>query len=132
MSVPWGVIGAQIAYRKSWFEEVGYGKFPETWEQYHDAGRKLKAKGRPIGQTLGHTFGDSPTFSSRSIGLLDSSGRAFVFSWFMPPKLTLVRTVGKKARAFARAIELTESNRQRNQANALQVFECSEMKLDAL
>ncbi len=63
MSVPWGVIGAQIAYRKSWFEEIGYSKFPETWEQYRDAGKKLKAKGRPIGQTLGHTFGDSPTFS---------------------------------------------------------------------
>src|SRR5687767_15366935 len=63
ISVPWSVIGAQIAYRKSWFEEVGYSKFPETWEQYRDAGKKLKAKGRPIGQTLGHTFGDSPTFS---------------------------------------------------------------------
>jgi multiple sugar transport system substrate-binding protein len=63
LSVPWGIIGAQIAYRKSWFEEVGYKSFPETWEQYRDAGKKLKAKGRPIGQTLGHTFGDSPTFS---------------------------------------------------------------------
>ena len=63
ISVPWSVIGAQIAYRKSWFEEVGYSKFPETWDQYRDAGKKLKAKGRPIGQTLGHTFGDSPTFS---------------------------------------------------------------------
>ena len=63
ISVPWSVIGAQIAYRKSWFEEVGFSKFPETWEQYRDAGKKLKAKGRPIGQTLGHTFGDSPTFS---------------------------------------------------------------------
>jgi multiple sugar transport system substrate-binding protein len=63
MSVPWAIIGGMIAYRKSWFEEVGYSGFPETWEQYHDAGRKLKAKGRPIGQTLGHTFGDAPTFS---------------------------------------------------------------------
>src|SRR2546421_2615424 len=63
ISVPWSIIGAQIAYRKSWFEEVGFSKFPETWEQYRDAGKKLKAKGRPIGQTLGHTFGDSPTFS---------------------------------------------------------------------
>jgi len=63
VSVPWAVIGAMIAYRKSWFEEIGYSKFPETWEQYHDAGRKLKAKGRPLGQTLGHTFGDAPTFS---------------------------------------------------------------------
>jgi multiple sugar transport system substrate-binding protein len=63
LSVPWCVIGAQLAYRKSWFAEVGYNKFPETWEQYRDAGKKLKAKGRPIGQTLGHTFGDSPTFT---------------------------------------------------------------------
>jgi multiple sugar transport system substrate-binding protein len=63
VSVPWAVIGAMIAYRKSWFEEVGFSKFPETWEQYHDAGKKLKAKGRPLGQTLGHTFGDAPTFS---------------------------------------------------------------------
>jgi multiple sugar transport system substrate-binding protein len=63
LSVPWAVIGAMIAYRKSWFEEVGFAKFPETWQEYHDAGKKLKAKGRPIGQTLGHTFGDAPTFS---------------------------------------------------------------------
>jgi multiple sugar transport system substrate-binding protein len=63
LSVPWAVIGAEIAYRKSWFDEIGYSKFPETWEQYHDAGKKLKAKGRPLGQTLGHTFGDAPTFS---------------------------------------------------------------------
>jgi multiple sugar transport system substrate-binding protein len=63
LSVPWAVIGAMIAYRKSWFDEIGYSKFPETWQQYHDAGKKLKAKGRPLGQTLGHTFGDAPTFS---------------------------------------------------------------------
>jgi len=63
VSVPWAVIGAMIAYRKSWLEEVGFSKFPETWEQYHDAGKKLKAKGRPLGQTLGHTFGDAPTFT---------------------------------------------------------------------
>jgi len=63
LSVPWAVIGAEIAYRKSWFEEIGFSNFPETWEQYHDAGKKLKAKGRPLGQTLGHTFGDAPTFS---------------------------------------------------------------------
>jgi multiple sugar transport system substrate-binding protein len=63
LSVPWAVIGAEIAYRKSWFDEIGYSKFPETWQEYHDAGKKLKAKGRPLGQTLGHTFGDAPTFS---------------------------------------------------------------------
>ena len=63
IAVPWSIVGLQIAYRKSWFAEVGYTKFPETWEQYHDAGKKLKAKGHPIGQTLGHTFGDAPAFA---------------------------------------------------------------------
>ncbi len=37
--------------------------FPETWEKYREVGKKLKAKGRPLGQTLGHTFGDAPTFT---------------------------------------------------------------------
>ena len=63
MGMPWAVIGGMIAYRKSWFDEIGVTKFPETWEQYREAGKKLKAKGRPIGQTLGHTFGDAPGFS---------------------------------------------------------------------
>ena len=44
-------------------EEAGYSKFPETWEEYRAAGKKLKAAGHPIGQTLGHTFGDAPTFT---------------------------------------------------------------------
>ncbi len=63
IGVPWCVLGAMIVYRKSWFEEVGLSKFPETWEQYREAGKKLKAKAHPIGQTLGHTFGDAPTFT---------------------------------------------------------------------
>src|SRR6516165_675596 len=64
IGVPWCIGGGLVAYRKSWFEELGYGegKFPETWGALHDAGKKLKAKGRPIGQTLGHTFGDAPGF----------------------------------------------------------------------
>ena len=65
IAVPWCILGAQLAYRKSWFEEIGYtgGKFPDNWEEYREAGKKLKAKGRPMGQTLGHTFGDAPTFN---------------------------------------------------------------------
>jgi multiple sugar transport system substrate-binding protein len=63
LSMPWTIVGAMIAYRKSWFEEVGSPEFPDTWEKYHEVGKKLKAKGRPIGQTLGHTFGDAPTFA---------------------------------------------------------------------
>ena len=63
MGMPWAVIGGMIAYRKSWFDEIGVTTFPDTWEKYRDAGKKLKAKGRPLGQTLGHTFGDAPGFS---------------------------------------------------------------------
>jgi len=52
-----------IAYRKSWFDEIGVKEFPKTWAAYHEAGKKLKAMKRPIGQTLGNTFGDAPTFT---------------------------------------------------------------------
>jgi multiple sugar transport system substrate-binding protein len=65
IGLPWCIVGLQIAYRKSWFAAAGYadGKFPETWEQYREVGKKLKAKGQPLGQTLGHTFGDAPSFA---------------------------------------------------------------------
>jgi multiple sugar transport system substrate-binding protein len=60
IGVPWAVGGGLIAWRKSWLEDVGYSSFPDTWDTYRDAGKKLKAKGRPYGQTAGHTFGDAP------------------------------------------------------------------------
>src|SRR5262247_3228837 len=62
-AMPWSTVPALIAYRKSWFEEVGAKTFPTSWEQYREVGKKLKAAKRPIGQTLGHTFGDAPTFT---------------------------------------------------------------------
>src|SRR3989441_6793977 len=61
-AVPHAIVGGQIAYRKSLFEEVGAKEFPKTWQQYREVGKKLKAKGYPIGQTAGHTFGDAPVF----------------------------------------------------------------------
>ena len=60
IGVPWTVGGGLISWRVSWLKEVGHDKFPETWDAYRDAGKKLKAKGRPMGQTAGHTFGDAP------------------------------------------------------------------------
>src|SRR5215472_9783703 len=42
IALPWCVLGAQIAYRKSWFEEIGHSKFPETWDEYREVGKKLK------------------------------------------------------------------------------------------
>ncbi len=61
-SVPSAIIGAMNSYRKSLFAEVGHNEFPKTWDAYRDAGKKLKAKGMPIGQSLGQSFGDPPTF----------------------------------------------------------------------
>jgi multiple sugar transport system substrate-binding protein len=63
VSLPWSVVPALVAYRKSWFEQAGIKEFPKTWQAYHEAGKKLKAMKRPIGQTLGNTFGDAPTFT---------------------------------------------------------------------
>jgi multiple sugar transport system substrate-binding protein len=62
IGVPWAIGGGLIAYRKSWFDEIGHTTFPETWDALLDAGKKLKAKGRPLGQTAGHTFGDAPSW----------------------------------------------------------------------
>jgi multiple sugar transport system substrate-binding protein len=61
-AVPHSIVGGQIAYRKSLFESVGFREFPKTWQEYREAGKKLKAKGYPVGQTAGHTFGDAPGF----------------------------------------------------------------------
>ena len=62
IGVPFTLGGGLIAYRKSWFDEVGASTFPETWDAFREVGKKLKAKGRPIGQTAGHTFGDAPSW----------------------------------------------------------------------
>ena len=62
IGVPWAIGGGLVVYRKSWLADIGYEKFPVTWDQWHDAGKKWKAAGHPIGQTLGHTFGDAPGF----------------------------------------------------------------------
>ena len=64
IGVPWCSIGSLVAYRKSWFADIGYadGQFPQTWQEFREAGKQLKAMGRPFGQTLGHTWGDAPFF----------------------------------------------------------------------
>src|SRR5215813_9516959 len=63
LAVPHGCGGNAVAYRRSWFNEIGVKEFPKTWDEYREVGKKLKAKGKPVGQALGHSFGDPPTFS---------------------------------------------------------------------
>jgi multiple sugar transport system substrate-binding protein len=63
LAVPHGTGGNAVAYRRSWHQEVGATEFPKTWDDWRDVGKKLKAKGKPVGQALGHSFGDPPTFA---------------------------------------------------------------------
>src|SRR5882672_3573857 len=64
LGVPNTIVGLQIANRASWWKEIGYDaeKYPATWEEWREAGKKLKAKGHPLGQTLAHAFGDANAF----------------------------------------------------------------------
>jgi multiple sugar transport system substrate-binding protein len=61
-AVPSGFVSPASTYRTDWFKEIGYDTFPDTWQQYREAGKKLKAKGHPIGQAFGHSLGDPNIF----------------------------------------------------------------------
>jgi multiple sugar transport system substrate-binding protein len=62
-SIPLFNLGNAVVYRKDVFDELGL-KTPNTWDEYLEVGRRLKNEANlPVGQTLGHTFGDAPTFS---------------------------------------------------------------------
>lgn len=74
LGVPHGQSNDALNYRISWFREVGVdlpdpatqaksGKWPDwTWDQFFAIGKKLKANGHPLGQALGHSLGDPPSF----------------------------------------------------------------------
>jgi multiple sugar transport system substrate-binding protein len=57
-------------YRKSMWEEVGV--VPDSWDNLRKGGAKLKAKGHPVGISLGHSNDPSTTWR----GLLWSYGAA--------------------------------------------------------
>ena len=58
-AVPFCNIGQLMNWRTDWFAEVGVKKFPETWEELYEVGKKLKANDHPFGFELGHGFGDN-------------------------------------------------------------------------
>ena len=62
LALPYGIVGNQIAYRKSWLADVAAAP-PKTLDEYRKIGAALKKKGHPVGQTLGHTYGDAPTWT---------------------------------------------------------------------
>jgi multiple sugar transport system substrate-binding protein len=59
IAIPHSNIGQLMDWRTDWFAEVGVKKFPETWDEFYEVGKKLKAKGHPYGLELGHGFGDN-------------------------------------------------------------------------
>jgi multiple sugar transport system substrate-binding protein len=63
LGLPYFTGAPLIAYRKSWFAEVGASQPLKTLEEYKKIGTALKKKGKPFGQTLGHTFGDAPAWT---------------------------------------------------------------------
>ena len=63
LAVPHSTGGNAVAWRRSWHAEIGLTEFPKTMDAWREAGRKLKAKGKPVGQALGHSFGDPPVFA---------------------------------------------------------------------
>ena len=58
-AIPFSNIGQLMNWRTDWFAEVGVKKFPDTWEELYEVGKKLKAKDHPFGFELGHGFGDN-------------------------------------------------------------------------
>ena len=62
IAVPHGVQTWGWDYRVSWLREVGYEKFPDTWDGFRDMGRKLKTNGHPVGQAFGHSIVDPGTY----------------------------------------------------------------------
>jgi multiple sugar transport system substrate-binding protein len=63
LAVPHSVVGNAVAYRRSWLKEAGAGQYPKTWDEARKLFAVMKKKGKPYGQTLGHTFGDAPVFT---------------------------------------------------------------------
>src|SRR5256885_6932833 len=63
MALPHSIVPGLIAYRKSWFNEIGVTTFPKTYDELRKVATTLKKKGHPYGQTLGHTFGDAPAWA---------------------------------------------------------------------
>jgi len=58
-SVPFGNIGQVMVHRRDWFDAAGFNTFPDTWEEFLEAGTKLKKAGHPYGMSMGHGFADN-------------------------------------------------------------------------
>jgi multiple sugar transport system substrate-binding protein len=58
-SVPFGNIGQVMVYRRDWFDAAGITTFPDTWDEFLEAGTRLKKAGHPYGMSMGHGYADN-------------------------------------------------------------------------
>jgi len=58
LGVPYGGLCNTLNYREDWMKEAGFSKFPDTYEELRELGKKLKATGHPMGQCFGHSVND--------------------------------------------------------------------------
>jgi multiple sugar transport system substrate-binding protein len=85
IGVPHTITPNVFVARKSYLKAAGTERWPRTWEEMRREGKKWKAAGRPIGQTMGHTYGDAVTFTypylwSFGAAERDDNGRVVIAS----------------------------------------------------
>jgi multiple sugar transport system substrate-binding protein len=62
-AVPFGLLGNAIHHRESVLKQAGADKFPTAWSDLAKVGADAKSKSKLfLGQAMGHSFGDPPTF----------------------------------------------------------------------
>jgi multiple sugar transport system substrate-binding protein len=59
--VPYFGTGTAFAYRTDIFQQAGV-KPSKPWNEFLNVGAAIKKAGMPVGQALGHSFGDPPGF----------------------------------------------------------------------
>lgn len=62
-AVPHTITPIIFVVRKSYLKAAGTEQWPKTWDELRREGKKWKAAERPIGQSLGHTWGDPVAFA---------------------------------------------------------------------
>ncbi|HEX5501325.1 MAG TPA: extracellular solute-binding protein [Thermomicrobiales bacterium] len=59
-AIPYAIVSNAWVYRADWLQAIGKAA-PTTFQELHDTGKALKAKNQPMGQALGHSYGDANT-----------------------------------------------------------------------
>jgi multiple sugar transport system substrate-binding protein len=62
-AVPHVIVPTLYVARSSYLKAAGTPHWPRTWDELRREGKKWKAAGHPIGQTVGHTYGDAVNFA---------------------------------------------------------------------